>query len=251
MPVDNRLHMMTTFQAQYLHKKIEEQKDRIGSFVVDCNEDNWDSYNAEAISVDTIKFTADVLEEIEAWFKQNIGFLNNRSVEFHTTPSVDGDIHIEINYDDHFEIDIWSKHGDKLECSFHPRYQILLDGTRTIADREFPLVFSEDKIEKMCKISALKDFLNEGFYEHRWNTTGSNKFAANPTEWFCDHCKPLALEVGRQARNNALEDAASIAEKFPGYTFEDWNSGKKNKERHQRIAKKIRTLQTKINKDPP
>ena len=60
------------------------------------------------------------------------------------------------------------KHGEPIQCDLHPVYRILLDGTRTIADRDFPLVFSKDKVEAKCTIETLKDFLNEGFYDHKW-----------------------------------------------------------------------------------
>lgn len=44
-------------------------------------------------------------------------------------------------------------------------------------------------------------------------------------------------------RKQALEDAAAVAENFPGYVWDrDFGQNKRNRERHKRIAKAIRRL---------
>jgi len=169
MNVDNNLHMTNvSWQTEFIRKKFSEQIKRVGAFVIDCNEPNWDSYNAEEVSVKTLKFAANVLLELCGWCMDNLGFFNNRSFEIFTCPSCNGEVHVEFNYDNNFEIDIYAKHGEPIHCYFHPQYRIRLDGTRTIADRDFPLVFSKDDLEIVCDLKDLRGFLNEGFYDHKW-----------------------------------------------------------------------------------
>ena len=168
MRIDEEMHKNTQYRIPRLLEQVKEQRDRIGSFVVDCNEDNWDSYNAEAITVGTIKYSVEVLHEVRAWLKSNIGFLNNRTIEFWAAPLPDGDIHIEINYDDMFEIDLMVKWDEPINCFAHPKCRFTLDGTKTIADRDFKMVHAKDQINKNLGLKDIFEFLNEVFYVHKW-----------------------------------------------------------------------------------
>ena len=167
--IDKELHKNTKYRIVYLKKQIKEAIDRIGSFVIDCNEANWDSYDGKLITVKTIKMSADVLNYIEDWFEKNIGFLNNRSFEIWTAPMSCGSIHIEVNYDDLFECDFIVKNEKHVECDFHALPRFELDGTKTIADRNFKMLFPEDTMNcKIKNIRLISEFLDEAFYKHKW-----------------------------------------------------------------------------------
>jgi len=175
MTIDKKMHEQTKYRISHLKEQIHDAKNKVGTFIIDCNEKNWDSYNAHPITVKTIKFAVQVLDAIGNWFEQNIGFLNNRSFEIWTCPSCNGDIHIEINYDENFEIDLYVKHGNLINCHMHTMFRIQLDGTRTIADRDFPLLHSKDVVTQECKIEQISDFLEEGFYKHKWKWINDGK----------------------------------------------------------------------------
>jgi len=66
------------------------------------------------------------------------------------------------------------------------------------------------RLEKMI-ITALSDAEARGRLNAEKKFEG-NKYAANPIDWFCTNCKPIAQELVRQNRNNVLEEAAKIAE---------------------------------------
>jgi hypothetical protein len=175
MTIDKKMHEQTQYKIPYLKEQIHDAKNRVGTFVIDCNEKNWDSYNGLMITVKTIKFAAQVLDTVGIWFEKNIGFLNNRSFNIFTCPSCNEDIHIEINYDENFEIDLSVKYGSLIDCHMHTMFRIQLDGTRTIADRDFPLLHSKDAVTRKCKIEQIADFLNDGFYSHKWKFEISKK----------------------------------------------------------------------------
>jgi len=50
------------------------------------------------------------------------------------------------------------------------------------------------------------------YAEERVKENMGNPVAANPFEWFCKVCRPIAEELGKQARSNALEEAANVAQ---------------------------------------
>ena len=168
MIIDDKMHKDSQYQLPMLRGKIAKEIDRVGSFVIDCNEENWDSYNADIVSVDTIKFAAKVLEEIGKWFGNNIGFLNNRTISFETGPMPGGDIHIDLCYDKLFSGWFFVKYGEPIDCTFRPEPRFMMPGTKTISDRDFLMVFSKDKIDTKCNIDGIHKFLDEAFYEHKW-----------------------------------------------------------------------------------
>jgi len=168
MSVDKKLHESTKYAEPNLRKKIDEQIDRIGSFVIDCNEDNWDSYGAKKLELDTIKFSAKVMESIGEWFIKNIGFLNNRSLEFFACPTNKGGVSIEMDYNNNFIIECDVKLDKSISCFARPNYRLELDGTKTLADRNFDMIFSKNTLEKNCDINNLHTFLDFVFYEHKW-----------------------------------------------------------------------------------
>ena len=59
--IDKDLHKNTQYRIPNLKKEIKKAIDRVGSFVIDCNEPNWDSYDAYPIEVETIKLSASVI----------------------------------------------------------------------------------------------------------------------------------------------------------------------------------------------
>lgn len=167
--VDKELHKVTEYRIPKLREQIEKAKDRVGSYIVDCNEENWDSYNASCITVQTIKYTCSVLDVIKKWFEKNIGFLNNRAIRFDSCPCPNGEVHIEFTYNDSFECDILVRYPDKIFFSFHPKERVRLDGINTIADRNFRLVFPDDNVSKnRCSKNDIPGLLDEAFYKHKW-----------------------------------------------------------------------------------
>ena len=166
--IDKKLHEQTTYRIPYLRRQIKKSIDRVGSFIIDCNEYNWDGYDGKLITVNTIKLSAEVLNYIGDWFEKNISFLNNRSFNISTAPMSSGEIHIEINYDNLFECDFIVKHGLDIECDFHALPRFELNGKKTIADRNFKMLFPEDIIHKTCPMKKIGKFLDEAFYKHKW-----------------------------------------------------------------------------------
>jgi hypothetical protein len=172
--VDKELHKSTQYRIPKLQEQIGKEKKRVCSFVLSCNEDGWDSYNAETITVDTIKLAAQALDVIYSWFEKNIGFLNNRTLDIWTAPNPDGNIHLEFNYDDMFEFDVYVKFGEEFDLDFHPMHRHRLDGTKTIADRDFKMVFPKDRMSHQCNIDGIHKFLDEAFYTHKWKFEEDN-----------------------------------------------------------------------------
>jgi len=168
MIVNAKMHKDTQYQLPMLREKISKEIDHVGSFIIDCNEKNWNSYNADPVSIETIKFAAKVLEEIGKWFETNIGFLNNRTVRFKTDPMPGGDIHIDVVYDNLFCGWFFVEEGKPIDCNFRPEPRRMLSGHKTIADRDFLMVFSTDKINTKCSLEEIHVFLDEAFYEHKW-----------------------------------------------------------------------------------
>lgn len=219
--VDEKLHQQTQYRIPKLEEQIEEAKDRVGSFVIECNQDDWDGYEAAPITIETIKLTALVLDTIKEWFIKNIGFLNNRSLDIWTAPAPDGHIHIEINYDEFFECDLWIKEGEKIEGNFHPQYRHQLDGTKTIAERDYRLVFSKDTLSVKCDIEYIHEFLDEAFYIHKW------RFEMASNEDYCRRCGDLNLDCEEHKEKShypkcpTCKDNDAVAEKAgrPGKYF--------------------------------
>lgn len=89
----------------------------------------------------------------------------------------------------------------------------IADWLRQNMDITSPTSCWETEDELMRKISeALQVEYERGKKERE---DGSNPLAGNPLEWFCDKCRPIAIEHNRQAFKRGLERALGIAEKLP------------------------------------
>lgn len=162
--IDKQLHKNTKYRIPKLREQFSEIEKEIGSYIL--LEENWDSYDGEAITFKTIKYSIKVLDEIQLWFEKNIGFLNNRSFFMDATPNCNGQIHIGIKYNC-YSFDAYVKND--IELFFTPKYRHDINGKHTIADRQTGLLHSKDIMRK--KFHSLKNiskFLNEAFYKHKW-----------------------------------------------------------------------------------
>ncbi len=162
--IDKELHKNTKYRIPQLREQFAEVEKEIASYIL--LEEDWDSYNAEAIIFKSIKHSIKVLDEIQIWFEKNIGFLNNRKFFIDVTPLSCGTIAIKINYDCYeFRADI----KKDIRLFFTPKYRHNINGKYTIADREVGLIHSKDIMSK--KFHSLKNiskFLDEAFYKHKW-----------------------------------------------------------------------------------
>lgn len=162
--IDKQMHEQTKYRIPHLREQFEEAKDTVATYI--WLDDNWDGYSAFEIEIETIKFTAEVLEKIYDWFEKNIGFLNNRLFKIEIMPNNDGSIHIEITYD------CYNFHAfinEKVELLFRPKHRYGLNGKHTIADREVNLIDSKDMLNKKNQeLGEIAEFLDEAFYKHKW-----------------------------------------------------------------------------------
>src|ERR1041385_5969721 len=97
MSVDEELHKSTQYRIPKLAEQIENVKKECTSYML--LEFNWDGYGASIIDIPTINLAISVLDEVFSYFKNNIGFLNNRRFDVISRPQNDGNIAIKIIYD--------------------------------------------------------------------------------------------------------------------------------------------------------
>lgn len=74
-----------------------------------------------------------------------------------------------------------------------------LDKDETSADKDVKFV-----------LEALTQAYQDGFGEGERHI-GADPLAADPMKWFCDHCRPIAVEVGRQAKINGVNEGLNRA----------------------------------------
>lgn len=162
--IDKESHKNTQYRIKSLQKQFDKIKKEITFYI--WYEKNWDGYNGEPITLDTIKHTVAVLNELHWWFEKNIGFLNNRSFEIDSTPNSNGHIHIDIEYDC-YSLDAYIKND--IELSFTPQYRHNINGEYTIYDRKTGLIYSTDIMnKKFHNLEQIPKFLDVAFYEHKW-----------------------------------------------------------------------------------
>ena len=135
-------------------------------------EENWDSYGSEAMPKEAVDNAEKAIEHLKTYFKTNCGLLNNRQVSIEPCPLGDSAVMLTLEYHDEFELDL-ECYADHFYFLFRPQYRLILDGTKTIADRDFDLTFSEDKVErKSIQLNELFDALHESFMVHKWEFKG-------------------------------------------------------------------------------
>lgn len=162
--INKEMHECTQYRIPKLQNQFDEVKKEITNYI--WLEKNWDSYDADVITLKRIKKTIKVLDNIYEWFEKNIGFLNNRLFRIDTTPISDGRIHIGIEYDC-YSFNTYIKNN--IELFFTPTYRHDINGQHTIEDRETGLIHSKDIMnKKFHSLGNIHKFLDEAFYKHKW-----------------------------------------------------------------------------------
>lgn len=174
MKVNSNLHKTTYFMLPVLDSKIEAQQKKIDSILIDCSKRDWDSYDSEPMSEETVSTATEALLVIQNWFRNNIGFLNNRTIEFDVVPLSDSAIHISFIYFDVFEADFYVKGKQNIEAFFYLKPIPYFDGKKVLADNEYEFIFSNDLLNQKFKSpKKIKAFLNEAFYKYKWSTNSA------------------------------------------------------------------------------
>lgn len=171
---------LTSYRLPYIAEQFDEARKDIWSYL-ELSDEGWDGYQAEPISMATVKRAIKALAIVHDFFKNNTGLLNNRHLEVETCPSGDGCIHITVEYDRTFSFEIEAnpeKDPHEMYFLFWPKHRSILDGQRTIADtryvyQHFSMAFSKDRLTKDGKLDDLLPLLHEGFFVKKWKFSPS------------------------------------------------------------------------------
>ena len=165
MKIDKQMHEHTKYRLPRLREQFQEARKEVASYVLLGK--GWNGYEAKGFRSETIFRAVAVLDQVEKFFEENIGFLNNRSFDIDTTPSNDDGVHIDFDYNHEYTCDIYV--NERVEIIFYVTERHVHEGKYTIADRDVDLYWPKDKMQRKCPVSQIRKFLHEAFYVHKWS----------------------------------------------------------------------------------